>query len=390
VSRQPGPLDGITVLDLASVGPAARTSRWLADYGASVVKVGPPPAQDGVQITPPFYAYAGHRGMQRVLIDLKAPAGVDAFIRLAARADVVIESFRPGVVDRLGIGYSAVKAVNPAIVYCATTGYGQDGPHAQWAGHDLNYLGAAGYLDCSGRDAAGGPALPGATIADSAGGGMHAVMAILAALVQRAATGEGAYLDVSIADGVVAIMALAIDEYLATGAVPGPRHGLLTGRYACYDVYQCRDGRWLTVAAIEPRFWANLCRALGCERWAAHQTDDAEQEAIRADLRAAFATRDRDDWVATLGPADTCVAPVASIPEVVADPHLQARHAFVEAQRSGADSFRQVGWVFAGMDSDQQAPMVRDATVTDTETLLVDAGFDGATLAALRKEGVVA
>jgi alpha-methylacyl-CoA racemase len=390
VTRESSALDGITVLDLASVGPAARTSRWLADYGAAVVKVGPPPDQGGVQITPPFYAYAGHRGMQRCLLDLKTPAGVDAFLRLATRADVVIESFRPGVVDRLGIGYSAVKAVNPRVVFCSTTGYGQDGPHAQWAGHDLNYLAAGGYLDCSGRDAHDGPALPGATIADSAGGGMHAAMAILAALVRRAATGEGAFLDVSVADGVVALMSLAIDEYLATGEVPGPRHGLLTGRYACYDVYQCADHRWLSVAAIEPRFWANLCHALGCDRWIGVQTDDAAQDAIRADLRAAFATRDRDQWVAALGPADTCVAPVASIPEVVADAHLEARHVFVEARRDSGAAFRQVGWVLAGMDRRQPPPVVRDASITDTEALLIDAGLDTETVAALRAEGVVA
>jgi alpha-methylacyl-CoA racemase len=390
VTRDSAALDGVTVLDLASVGPAARTSRWLADYGATVVKVGPPPQQGGVQITPPFYAYGGHRGMQRCLLDLKTPAGVDAFLRLATGADVVIESFRPGVVDRLGIGYGAVKAVNPRIVFCSTTGYGQDGPHAAWAGHDLNYLAAGGYLDCSGRDPQGGPALPGATIGDGAGGGMQAAMAILAALVRRATTGAGAYLDVSVADGVVALMSLAIDEYLATGEVPGPRHGLLTGRFACYDVYACADGRWLSVAAIEPRFWANLCRALGCEQWIAHQTDDAEQEAIRSDLRTAFAQRDREHWISTLGPADTCVAPVASIPEVVGDPHLQARNVFVEAQRTDGPPFRQVGWVLAGMDREQPTPLVRDASITDTDALLIAAGLDENTVAALRSEGVVA
>ena len=377
------------MLDLATVGPAARTSRWLADYGAAVVKIGAPPALDGVQITPPFYAYAGHRAMRRALLDLRNPAGVDAFLSLAARADVVIESFRPGVVDRLGIGYDAVRAVNPRIVYCSTTGYGQDGPQAQWAGHDLNYLGAGGYLDCTGRDANGGPALPGATIGDGAGGGMHATMAILAALVRRAATGEGAYLDVSVADGVVALMSLAIDEYLATGEVPGPRHGLLTGRFACYDVYECGDGRWLTVAAIEPRFWANLCRAVGCDQWIAHQTDDAVQDAVRADLRAAFAAKPRDEWVAELGPADTCVAPVASIPEVASNTHLRARHDIVEAARDGGPSFEQVGWVLAGMDREQQS-VVREPTVTDTDALLRAAGVDETALAHLRAEGVIA
>src|SRR6478752_3317255 len=185
----PGLLDGVTVLDLASVGPAARTSRWLADYGARVIKVGPPPKQSGVQIVPPFYAYGGHRAMERVQLDLKASEGKAAFLRLAAKADVVIESFRPGVVDRLGIGFADVAAANAGIVYCSTSGYGQTGPKAQWAGHDINYLAAGGYLDCSGRNAEGGPALPGATVADSAGGGMQAVIAILAALVARDATG---------------------------------------------------------------------------------------------------------------------------------------------------------------------------------------------------------
>jgi alpha-methylacyl-CoA racemase len=383
-------LEGVRVLDLASVGPAARTSRWLADYGATVIKVGPIPKDGAVQIVPPFYAYAGHRNMQRALFDLKRDAGRDAFLRLAATADVVIESFRPGVVDRLGIGDHAVRATNPGVIYCSTSGYGQDGPSSQWAGHDLNYLALGGYLDCSGRDADGGPALPGATIGDGAGGGMHAVIAILAALVHRGATGEGAYLDVSVADGVLALMSLNIDEYLATGAVPGPRHDLLTGRYACYDVYACRDGRWLAVGAIEPRFYANLCREIGCEQWTAYQHDDDAQPKIRADFRAAFATRDRDDWVARLGPADTCVSAVNTVPELVEDPHLVARGAFATARADGHDDFRQVGWVLAGMDRSQPTVEVRQPTVTDTDALLAAAGLEPDAIAALRSEGAIA
>jgi alpha-methylacyl-CoA racemase len=383
------PLLGYTVLDLASVGPAARTSRWLADYGATVVKVGPTPKHGGVQITPPFYAYAGHRGMQRVLLDLKAPAGRDAFLRLAAHADVVIESFRPGVVDRLGIGYDTVREHNPRIVYCSTTGFGQSGPYSRWAGHDLDYLAMGGYLDCSGRDAGGGPALPGATIADSAGGGMHAVMAILAALLERSASGEGAHLDVAVVDGVMSLMSLLVDEFLATGDVPGPRHGLLTGRYACYDVYRCRDGKWVAVAAIEPHFFANLCRELDCERWIEHQTDDAVQDDVRSAFSAAFATRDRDDWVAELGPADTCVAPVYSVPELVEDPHLRARRTFVDAHDAQHGGFRQVGWTLAGMDRDQPPTETRDATVTDTDQLLAAAGYTDEEITTMRDEGVV-
>jgi alpha-methylacyl-CoA racemase len=389
-SGGPSLLDGITVLDLASVGPAARTSRWLADYGATVIKVGPTPKQGGVQITPPFYAYAGHRDMLRAQFDLKAPAGRDAFLRLAERADVVIESFRPGVVDRLGIGYVAVQSRNPQVIYCSTTGYGQDGPYSQWAGHDLNYLALGGYLDCSGRDAAGGPALPGATIGDGAGGGMHAVIAILAALVHRTTSGAGTYLDVSVADGVLSLMSLHLDEHLATGAVPAPRHDLLTGRFACYDVYSCRDGRWVAVGAIEPQFFANLCRELGCERWIEHQHDDAVQDEIRADFRAAFASRDRDDWVATLGPANTCVSPVASVPEVVDDPHFAARDTFSSAHDAQHGDFRQLGRVLAGMNRRQPPVEVRPGTVTDTGALLREAGFEESEVATLLEEGAVA
>jgi alpha-methylacyl-CoA racemase len=384
-------LAGYTVLDLASVGPAARTSRWLADYGATVVKVGPTPRHGAAQIKPWFYAYSGHRGMQRVLLDLKEPAGRDAFLRLAVTADVVIESFRPGVVTRLGIGYDDVRTVNRGIVYCSTTGFGQDGPYAERAGHDLGYLAMGGFLDCSGRDADGGPAIPGATVADSAAGGMHAVMSILAALLRRSATGDGTYLDVAVADGVVALMSLAVDEYLATGEVPGPRHGVLTGRYAWYDVYACADGKWLAVAVIEPHFFVNLCRELGCERWQPeHQYGDAVQNDMRADFRAAFASRDRDDWVAQLAPADTCVAPVNSVPELVDDPHYRARNVFVDAHSDEHGTFRQVGWVFGGQARVQATPEVRDAAITDTSELLAAAGYSADEIDELRDKGVVA
>jgi alpha-methylacyl-CoA racemase len=383
-------LDGVTVLDFASVGPAARASRWLADYGATVVKVGPVSTRGGVQITPPFFAYSAHRGMRRILVDLKAPGGRDAFLRLATHADVIIESFRPGVVDRLGIGYDDVLAVNPRIVYCSTSGYGQDGPHAGWAGHDLNYLAVAGFLDCTGRRADGGPPIPGATVGDAAGGGMHAVIAILAALVRRHATGEPAFLDVAVADGVLALTALAVDEYLATGTVPGPRHDILTGRYACYECYQARDGKWLSVAVIEPRFYANLCRALGLDKWAAHQTDDAVQDQIRADFAAAFRLRDRDEWIATLALADTCVAPVYSVPELVEDPQFAARGAFVDARHPEHGTFKQVGPVLAGTDRAGAPYAVRAATVTDTDDLLAAAGLSADERRALLEEGAVA
>ncbi len=389
-SGAPGPLAGVVVLDLSSVGPAARCTRLLADYGATVVKVAAVPGQGPAQVAPPFFAYSAHRGMRRVLLDVRDPEGRDVFLALAAGADVVVESFRPGVVDRLGIGYEAVRAVNSAVVYCSTSGYGQSGPRAGWAGHDLNYLAVGGYLATTGPRADGGPPVPGATIADGAAGGMHAALSICAALAGRSSTGEGTFLDVSVADGVLWLMSLAADEHLATGAEPGPGHDVLTGRYACYDSYRAADGRWLAVAAIEAKFFGNLCRALGCAQWVEHQYDDDVQDAVRRDFAAAFARRDGDDWVAELSGADTCVAPVQTVSEIDGDPQYAWRGAVIEAKHPGRGTFRQVGPVLAGMAELPQPVCAPDTDVTDTDELLAAAGIPAERVAELRARKVVA
>ena len=383
-------LEGVRVLDLASVGPAARASRVLADYGADVVKVGAVPRAGGVQIVPPYYAYSGNRGMQRALFDLKADAGREAFLALAKDADVVIESFRPGVVDRLGVGFEALRAVNPRIILCSTSGFGQDGPRSTWAGHDVNYLATSGFLDCTGRQADGRPALPGATVADIAAGGMQAAMAILAALLRRERTGEGEWLDVSIADGAFALMSLYVDEYLATGTEPGPGHYILTGRYACYDVYTCSDGKHLSVGAIEPQFWRNFCELVGLPQHAGSQLDDAAQDQVRVDVAAALAMKTRDEWVALLGPADTCVAPVNTVAEAVSDEQYAARGLVADAVSDTDGPFRQAAPVWAGTTPPDGAYRVRDGQLTDTCDLLVAAGLDPAAVQALVDEGAVA
>jgi alpha-methylacyl-CoA racemase len=380
-------LRGICVLDLSSVGPASRASRWLADYGADVVKVGPTAKKGGVLIVPPFFSYAAGRGLRRVAVDLKSKGGLDAFVRLAERADVLIESFRPGVAERIGIGYRALSERNPRLVYCSTSGYGQNGPYSQWAGHDINYLAMGGFLDCTTARADGGPPIPGATVADGAGGGMQAVVAILAALLARERSGSGAWLDVSAADGVLALMSQQIDEYLAIGTLPGPGSNILTGRYACYDCYPTRDGRWISVGAIEPHFYANLCKALGLERYIPHQEEDALQDEIRAAFRAAFLTRTRDEWVAALAPADCCVAPVNTVPELCADPHFASRGAFTAAEDPERGRFQQLAPMLAGGVREQPVHRVRKGT--DTDEVLSAAGFAAAEIRALREAGAV-
>ena len=382
-------LQGLTVLDLSTVGPGTRCTRILSDYGARVIKVGAPPRRAGVQVEPHHWAYSARRGWSQVRIDLKAEDGKATFLKLAERADVVLESYRPGVVERLGVGYEAVRAVNPRIVYCSTSGYGQNGPASRWAGHDINYLAVGGYLHTSERGVGGKPPIPGATVADSAAGGMHAVIAIMAALLRRQETGEGEYLDVSVVEGVLSLTSLYIDDHLATGATPGPRHDVLTGRYAFYDTYACKDGKWISVGAIEPHFFRNLCQALDCGQWADHQYDDAVQDSMRTDFAAAFLSRSRDAWVEEFAPQDTCLAPVYSMEELVQDSHLNARGAFSEATDAEHGTFRQVAPVLAGMSRPEDPVPVRDAQQTDTEELLREAGLDPQEIARLIQNAVI-
>ncbi|HVT64879.1 MAG TPA: CaiB/BaiF CoA-transferase family protein [Mycobacteriales bacterium] len=382
-----GLLDGLTVLDLASVGPAVRASGWLADYGASVIKVGPVPRDASTQITPKAHYYSGGRGTRTIQLDLKSDAGRETFLRLAESADVVIESFRPGVVARLGIGYDDVKSRNPRIVYCSTSGYGQSGPRAQWAGHDLNYLAVSGFLATGERGPDGKPMVPGATIADSAGGGLQAVAAILAALVGRGRTGEGAYLDVAVADGTLALMSLQVDDVLATGAPQPPKSAPLSGSYACYDTYRCADDRWVAVAAIEPKFWANLCNALGEPGCIDGQMEESAQDAIRASIAAAFRTKSRDEWVELLASADTCVSPVLDATEVAADPAITARHAIATAHPASGPDFRQLTPLLAGAERAASYDLP-DRSTTDTDAVLAERGFTKEEIDALRNDGV--
>lgn len=382
-------LQGLSVLDLASVGPAARASRILADYGMRVIKVAPVVGSGVEAVEPVFHAYGGGRGMQRIRVDLKSEAGREVIHRLARKADALIESYRPGVADRLGVGYEQLKAHNPGLVYCSTTGYGQQGPYSQWAGHDINYLAVGGFLACSGRDAGGKPALPGATVADSAGGGMHAAMSIIAALLARTKSGEGTHLDVSVVDGVLNLMSLYLDQYLATGEETRPGSSLLTGRFACYGVYVAGDGGHLAVGAIEGKFFRNLCRLLDVEPLAVGQYDESRQEEIRQALQRRFVTRTRDEWVALLAGQDTCVTPVLGIAEVAADAHLRAQQAFIAATHPTCGRFEQLAPNLAGAERASPGVDLPAAGHLDTDVVLGEAGFRPDEIDRLRSSGSV-
>jgi alpha-methylacyl-CoA racemase len=316
-------LAGYVLLDFSSIGPGPRCTRLLADYGMTVVKIRPPAGATKL-LEAPWFSYSANRGIPQLRVNLKKEAGQELVRRLACQADALVESFRPGTAARLGLGYDQMADVNPAIIYCSISGYGQQGPQASWPAHDLNWLAAGGLLHASARRDDGAPAIPGGAVADSAGAHSAAV-AILAGLLRRSATGHGAYLDVAVTDSVLRMLSSDLDAYLA-GESPIPRASatMPIHSHAWYGVYQSADGKWLALAAVEPQFWAELCRKLGLDQFIAAHDDPARQDELRLALRSAFADAPRAHWITELGPL-ACVAPVNDPVEVLADPQLTSR-----------------------------------------------------------------
>lgn len=384
-----GLLAGIKVLDLSGVGPGARCARILADFGADVIRVVPPVRPGSHRIEAPYHSYGASRGWRKLMLDLKQESGKALFLKLAQQVDVVVEGFRPGVVTRLGIGYDQVSQANPKIVYCSISGYGQTGPAAGWVGHDVNYDALAGMLATTDPRADGAPAIPGLTVADTAGGGMQAVISILAGLLRSKTTGEGTYLDVSMTEGVLYLMSMHVDEFLATGKEPGPGSSVLTGGYACYDLYKSADGLWISLGSIEGGFFANVCKTLGCEEWIPSQNDKSQQDAIRAAFRAAFATKTRREWMDIFSGMDSCIAPVNSIAEVVKEPQFLARNAFVEVSHPEHGTFRQVGPLLAGQKLPPGPVQAPSSSATDSAAVLAEIGVGDEELRGLLAAGVV-
>jgi alpha-methylacyl-CoA racemase len=318
-------LDGIRILDLSRLLPGPYCTLLLADLGAEVIKVETPGAGDYARIIPENLGGDGvfqivNRNKKSLALNYRNARGLEVFLRLAREADVVVEGFRPGSVDRWGLGYAALSALNPRLIYCSLSGYGQDGPYAQRAGHDLNYVALGGLLALNGV-ASGPPIPPGVQIADLAGG-MLAAVAILGALVRCGQTGQGAYLDVSMLDAVVSWVApFAGAEFLRTGQNPQRGAMTLSGGLPCYTVYRTADGQYLALSALEPHFWAAFCHAIERPDLLPRQFDLS----LTADLAALFATRPRADWLAALAGADACLEPVNEMSDVARDPQVRHR-----------------------------------------------------------------
>ncbi len=389
-----GPLEGLHVLDLTRLLPGGYATLILADLGADVVKVEEPGKGDYVRWTPPMVGelsaahIALNRNKRSLTLNLKAEEGRALFHRLAERSDVVIESFRPGVLERLGCGWKQLKELNPRLIYCAISGYGQDGPRSQQAGHDANYIGYAGVLSIIGEEGRR-PSLPGVQVGDLAGGGMAAVIAILAALQRRATTGLGDFCDISMMDGAFSWLTIHAGEFVSTGNDPEREGMRLSGALPCYRVYPAADG-WITVGALEPQFWAALCEAIERPDLAddAYAVGERRSEVI-AQLETLFATKTRSEWMDVFAGKDVCVGPVNSFTEAFADEQIRARDMVVEG------TVAETAWKHVGnpikLDSEAKE-LVRlppPRMGEHTTEVLRSVGIDEAEIDDLRVAGVV-
>ena len=343
------PLANLKILDFSTLLPGPYATMMLADMGAEVLRIEAPDRVDLAKVMPPFdgkfsttFSYLG-RGKRTLQLNLKQPESVERVKQLVQDYDIVVEQFRPGVMDRLGIGYEVLKAINPKLIYCAITGYGQTGPYKDRAGHDINYLAISGVASHCGRADSGPPPM-GIQIADVAGGSHHAVMGILAAVIKRQETGEGAFIDISMTDAAFALNAMAGAAALAGGQPQKPESGMLNGG-TFYDYYQTRDGRWLSVGSLEPQFSSRLCDTLELgelKSYALSQKPEHQQE-LKAAIKQKIAERSLAEWREVFADVDACVEPVLTIEEAAEHPQLKARGMIVDRDRGDGRSQNQLG-----------------------------------------------
>lgn len=334
------PLEGLKVLDLSRLLPGPYATLVLADLGATVDKVEEPQGGDYTRHMPPMKAevsalfLALNRNKRSLTLDLKSPGGVAALKRLVKRYDVLVESFRPGVLDKLGVGYEVLSQEHPGLIFCSISGYGATGPDRLKAGHDLNYIARSGALAYGGaRD--GAPAMPGVQLADIGGGSLFSLVGILAALHERSRTGRGRFVDISMTEGSLAFLHMHLGARLMMGTESGPlQRGAeaLNGGYPCYGLYRTQDDRWLAVGSLEPKFFGGLCAVLERPELMPGGYDTGEEgRRTRAELEAIFGAKPLSHWVELLRQHDLCVEPVNEGDEVLSDPQLVARGMFVKA-----------------------------------------------------------
>ncbi|MFA6450575.1 MAG: CaiB/BaiF CoA-transferase family protein [bacterium] len=389
----PGPLEGIRVLDLSRLLPGPYCTMIMADLGAEVVKIEDPVQGDYIRWLPPYVDglsagfLALNRNKKSATLNLKADRGREIFLELIKTYDVVVEGFRPGVMDKLGVGYKAASAINPMIIYCSLTGYGQDGPYADRAGHDINYIGYAGALSMTGQRN-GKPVLPGIQIGDMCGA-LSAMIGILAALHERDRSGCGQNVDVSLADAAFAMTPLLLAE-IEAGEKQNRGETTLTGGNPCYDTYITSDGEYICIGAIEPKFFKKFCKIVGREDLEVyHHGTGKDRDYLESELSTMFKTRTRDEWLKLLEPADVCIGPVNTFEQSLNDPQLTARRMFFEVPTGKGGTTRQTGLPFKLSGFQPSSPAAPPEYGEHTAMVFAEAGIDTKQIEELRAAGVI-
>jgi crotonobetainyl-CoA:carnitine CoA-transferase CaiB-like acyl-CoA transferase len=397
MERKPkeGPLQGVRILDLTRLYPGPLGMMMLADMGADVIKIEDVNSPDYMRFYPPYIEsesagfVAVNRSKRSLVLNLKTKKGVGIFLSLVKTADIVVEQFRPGVLTELGIGYEQARQVKENIIYVSITGYGQNGPYAKDAGHDINYIGYAGILSSAGSRETG-PLIPGPQLGDVAGGAYMSMVACLCALWAREKTGKGQHVDVAMLDSVLPLMTLQMAHYQATKIHLAPGEAPLSGGLACYGVYSCADDKYVALGMLENKFWKTFCEMAGHMEWIEkHLVMGEEAENLRREIAALFRTKTRDEWAAAAKKLDICITPVLDISEVETDPHLQARKMVYEQVHPVCGRIKEIGvpLKFSATRTEPCGPS--PALGEDTKSILEEIGYAREEIEALSKEGII-
>jgi len=393
-------LQGVKILDLTLLFPGPFGTKLLADFGAEIIKIenrqmadasrwlNPLIGEPGMKGRESFFYHTLNRNKKSLTLNLKDPEGLKIFKRLAEDADVIVEQFRPGVVKKLGIDYKTIKVINPRIIYCSISGYGQDGPYRDFPGHDLNYTAYAGVAGLN-RTRDDEPIIPGLQIADMVGGGLNAVIAILIALYARTHTGEGQYIDISMMDGVLGLNQMSLAQWLATRVKPTLKEQPLTGGLPQYQIMKCKDGKYFTIGALEPKFHVALMKQIGREDLL---KAGISQEEVFEELKKTFLTKDRDTWTEEINNCPDndakMVAPVYEVDEVENDPHVQARNLVIDVETPHG-TIKEIGFPIKLSETPATLKFCAPALGQHSQEILESLGYSPADIQTLKKKKVI-
>ena len=389
------PLKGIKIIDLTRLLPGPYCTRLLADMGASVIKVEDKREGDYLRSFPPqvdgknIFFETLNRNKKGITINLEKEKGREIFLELVKGADILVEGFRPGVMDRLGLGYAVLKERNPRLIYCAMTGYGQDGFYREKAGHDINYLALAGFLGLN-TTPQGEPIVPGVQMADVAGGGLMATIGILAALYHRDKSVEGQFVDIAMFDGAMSLIPLQVSQALALGIEQKFYQDMLNGGLACYNVYQTAEDRYMSLGALEAKFWKNFCTALGRKDLINEHNSMGERgQKLKQEISGIFKAKTQEEWIAFFKDKDCCCEPVLTVNEALSQPLVRARDMCVESEPSRGFPYAQIGFPIKFSQTLSSLRSPAPAKGEHNEEILKEIGYSTHEIDNLKKQNII-